>query len=62
MPRERHGRFLGLPYDWRRLTRARIRKRLWNPDEPRVLVPKAFGWGYGINFAALWRRLTRRRD
>jgi uncharacterized membrane protein len=26
-----------------------------------VLVPKAFGWGYSINLAALIRRLTRQR-
>ena len=60
MARARRGRFLGLPYDWRRPTVARLRRELWNPQEPRVFVPKSFGWGYGINFAALWRRLIRR--
>jgi uncharacterized membrane protein len=35
-------------------------RELWNPRERRVLVPKAYGWGYGINIAAIWRRLTRR--
>ena len=59
--RDRHGRFAGLPYDWRRPTLDRLRKGLWNPAEPRVLVPKAFGWGYGINVAALMRRLAGRR-
>jgi hypothetical protein len=54
------GRFLDLPYDWRRPTRRRLRDELWNPRSRRILVPKAFGWGYGINFAALLRRLLRR--
>jgi hypothetical protein len=54
------GRFLGLPYDWRRPTWKRIRHELWNPRSRRILVPKAFGWGYGINFAALVRLLFRR--
>jgi hypothetical protein len=50
------GRFLGIPYDWRRPTWQRLHSRVWNPEEPRVLVPKAFGWGYSINFAQLFRR------
>jgi len=35
-------------------------KELWNPSERRVLVPKAYGWGYALNLAAVWRRLIRR--
>jgi hypothetical protein len=41
---EPQGRFAGLPYDFRRPTAARIRRRWWNPDDPRILTPKAFGW------------------
>jgi hypothetical protein len=52
-----HGRFLGLPYDWRRPTLKRMRLELWNPRSRRIFVPKAFGWGYGVNFAAVLRRL-----
>jgi hypothetical protein len=59
MPRARTGRFLGVPYDWRRPTVARVRKSVWNPGESRVFVPKAFGWGYDVNFAALRRRFGR---
>jgi uncharacterized membrane protein len=33
---------------------------VWDPDEPRLLVVKAYGWGYSINLASLWRRLIRR--
>jgi Family of unknown function (DUF5808) len=53
------GRFLGLPYDWRRPSWARIRHEIWNPQSRRILVPKAFGWGYGINFAGLIRFVLR---
>jgi hypothetical protein len=60
MPRKRTGRFLGLPYDLRRPSPRRLGKELWNPRERRVLVPKSFGWGDGVNFAALWARLRRR--
>jgi hypothetical protein len=49
------GRFLGVPYDWRSPTVARYKLRLWNPHEPRLIVPRAWGWGYDINFARLFR-------
>lgn len=52
----RTGKFLGIPYDWRRPTKARIKERWWNPDDPRLFTPKAVGWGYAINFARLFRR------
>ncbi|HEX5502079.1 MAG TPA: DUF5808 domain-containing protein [Thermomicrobiales bacterium] len=51
------GTFLGLPYDWRRLTWARVKARVWNPRDRRVFTPKAFGWGFTINFYELFRRL-----
>jgi hypothetical protein len=44
------GIYAGLPYDWRRPSRARAGARLWNPDDPRVLTPTSFGWGWAINF------------
>jgi Family of unknown function (DUF5808) len=50
------GKFLGIPYDWRRPTTARAKSRLWNPSEPRLIVPKAYGWGWTINLARLFRR------
>jgi hypothetical protein len=51
------GRFLGLPYDWRRPTRARLQARWWNPADSRVIVPKAFGWGYDVNPYQVAQRL-----
>ena len=56
---ERTGRFLGIPYDWRRPTRERYRSRAWNPDDPRLFTPKAVGWGYGINFHRLFHPFRR---
>ncbi|MEV5651663.1 DUF5808 domain-containing protein [Nocardia sp. NPDC052254] len=52
------GKALGMPYDWRRPTRERMRARMWNPDDPRLFTPRSFGWGYDLNFYRLlhWRR------
>jgi hypothetical protein len=56
----KQGRFLGMPYDWRRPTKARLRRTMWNRESRRVFVPKAYGWGYDVNFAALLPRRRRR--
>ena len=50
------GKFLGIPYDWSRPTVARLKERWWNPAEPRLLVPKAYGWGWALNVARLLGR------
>jgi len=51
------GTFLGVPYDWRRHGfKARLKQQWWNPAEPRLFTPKAFGWGYAVNLARLFRR------
>jgi hypothetical protein len=51
------GKFLGVPFDWRRRGfRARLKQPWWNPADPRLFTPRAFGWGYAINFARLLRR------
>ena len=47
--KEKTGRFLGMPYDWRRPTAERVKSRWWNPDDPRIITPKAFGAGWDIN-------------
>jgi hypothetical protein len=60
MARKPQGRFLGIPYNWSPLTRKDVGKGAWDPDDRRILTPKNYGWGYGINVAALVRRLTRR--
>ncbi len=55
------GTWLGIPYDWRRPTRARVRERWWNPDDRRLLTPRAFGWGWDVNLLEAARRLGLRR-
>lgn len=54
--RRKTGTFLRIPFDWRRPTVARAKSRWWNPDEPRLFTPKAFGWGFAVNFARLLGR------
>ncbi|WP_037064621.1 DUF5808 domain-containing protein [Pseudonocardia acaciae] len=53
---EPQGKALGMPYDFRRPTVARFRARWWNPEEPRLFTPKAFGWGYDMNLYRLFHR------
>lgn len=55
--RRRTGTFMGVPYDWRRPTLARLRERWWNRDDPRVFTPKPFGCGHDINLARLLQLL-----
>lgn len=57
MRKTRQGTWLGIPYDWRRPTRQRVRRRWWNRDDHRIFTPKLMGWGYGINLAEVARRL-----
>jgi hypothetical protein len=52
----RTGKFLGVPYDWRRPTLARLKQRWWNPSEPRLFTPRMLGWGWAINVARLFGR------
>lgn len=47
------GRFLGVPYDLRSPTARRYAAQLWDPTDPRVLVPKALGIGWTVNFGSL---------
>ena len=49
-----------MPYNWSRPKGTDAGKGVWDPDDRRILRPKNYGWGYGINFAALLRRLTGR--
>jgi hypothetical protein len=50
------GKFLGMPYDWRRPTVARFKQRWWNPNDRRFFTPKSYGWGFDLNLARLFRR------
>ncbi|MFC1992805.1 hypothetical protein ACFLV3_03230 [Chloroflexota bacterium] len=59
-PEERkwHGKVAGLvPYDFRIPTIEKFKDAYWNPYETRVLTPRVFGIGWGINFYALLENL-----
>jgi hypothetical protein len=48
-----HGRVAGIPYDFRPPSVEKIRRTVWDPDNPEMFVPHAFGIGWSVNFARL---------
>lgn len=50
------GRLLGMPYDWR-VMGVRATSRMWNPGDPRIIMPRLFGLGWTINLGAVAVRL-----
>lgn len=44
------GTVLGVPYDVRRPTAERVKATWWDPTSDKVLVPRAFGAGWAVNF------------
>ena len=44
------GYYLGIPYDFRAVSAAKIKSRIWNPGGS-MLSPHVGGWGYTLNFA-----------
>jgi hypothetical protein len=59
-----HGRLLGIPYELRMPTAARVISLWWNPLDPHPFVPTIFGLGWTVNFGAVAVRmgLTRPDD
>ncbi len=51
------GRILGIPYDFRPPTPAKVLREFWDPDNDALLTPHAFGVGYGVNLARVVRDL-----
>lgn len=50
------GRIAGVvPYSFRLPQPAEVRQNLWDTDSDRVLVPRSFGVGWSVNFAAVVR-------
>ena len=47
------GSILGIPYDVRPPSSGRYASRLWDPTNPRILVPRLLGVGWTVNFGAL---------
>jgi hypothetical protein len=59
--RRAHGDVLGfVPYDFRPPTAKRVRRRLWRPDDERVLMPTVFGVGWAPNLGRIARLLRLR--
>ena len=55
--KQSHGRFLRVPFEFRFPTPARVRQRVWNPDDDSVITPQAFGVGWTLNLYQVARRL-----
>lgn len=53
-----HGRIGFVPYDLRPPTPSRLRDAWWNPDDERLLTPRAFGVGWAVNLGAVWARVA----
>jgi len=60
MPKEKrtwHGALGGfVPYDFRKPTAERIKSTFWDPDGT-IIVNRAFGVGWSINFGAIVSKL-----
>ena len=51
-----------VPYDFRFPTVDRVRRSFWDPDDERVILPRAFGIGWSVNAAAVLKRLSAVKD
>jgi len=47
--RQWHGSLGFVPYDLRMPTFARIKERMWNPENVHVISPRVFGVGWTVN-------------
>jgi|GEM_PF-3520360 len=50
---EPEGKVFGVPYDFRGFTSAGVQMRIFQPEDPRVIVPRTMGVGWDINFGAV---------
>ncbi|MFG1606811.1 hypothetical protein [Actinoplanes sp. NPDC049265] len=51
--RDWHGEIAGVPYDFRAPDLDKFRRAAWDPDNPSVVGPPAFGVGWSINLAQI---------
>ncbi|PKQ21354.1 MAG: hypothetical protein CVT66_00735 [Actinobacteria bacterium HGW-Actinobacteria-6] len=51
------GRVLGMPYDFRVPTASSVMDRIWNPGDPRIIMPRTWGVGWTVNFGAIGVKL-----
>ena len=45
-----------MPFNWSPVSDEDRGRGVWDRDDPRVITPKNYGWGFSINFAALFGR------
>lgn len=55
-PQPEQARIAGIPLEGRALNEA-VRLRMFNPEDPRLLVPRLLGAGWTVNFGAVAVRL-----
>ena len=55
---KKSGKMLGIPYDLRFPTLSRVKERMWNREDPRIITPRVYGAGWTVNFATLKDRST----
>lgn len=55
--KQSHGRFVGVPFEFRVPTVKRIRKRWWNRDDPRLFTEHVFGVGWSLNLYQICSKL-----
>jgi hypothetical protein len=56
--RRTHGEALGfVPYDFRPPRGKTVRRRLWAPDDERLITPTVFGVGWTVNVGRVARLL-----
>ncbi|MHB8896573.1 MAG: DUF5808 domain-containing protein [Candidatus Geothermincolia bacterium] len=53
---EKQGTILGIPYDFRKPTFKRMKARMWNPADERIITPRTTGIGWTINLYQLKQR------
>lgn len=56
-PSETLGHVLGVPVDVRAPTNARVRSRIFDPSDSRIVVPRVLGAGWRLNYGAIAVRL-----
>jgi hypothetical protein len=52
----KYGKIAGVPYDFRRPTLSRMKERIWNPEDPRIITPRTYGIGWAVNLPALRKK------
>jgi len=41
--------FLGIPFDFRKLSFSKAKSRYWNPRDVRLFTPRLYGAGWTLN-------------